>query len=89
MRLIDADALIQKRSHAKQYSPDMFVVGQGYIMDAPTIETLRPSGQWIDIGAYVTTAYGSLDVYKCSNCNVEITIDDYDSFCPNCGAKMG
>lgn len=45
-------------------------------------------GRWIDEGAYVTTAYGSLDVYQCSNCNREITIDDYDNYCPNCGARM-
>ena len=37
MRLIDADALIQKRNHAKAYAPDMYVIGQGYVMDAPTI----------------------------------------------------
>ena len=36
MRLIDADALIQKRNHAKAYAPDMYVIGQGYVMDAPT-----------------------------------------------------
>jgi len=40
MRLIDADALIQKRSHAKVYSPDMYVIWQGYVMDAPTIDAV-------------------------------------------------
>ena len=45
-------------------------------------------GRWIDNGDYVTTAYGSLDVNVCSNCNAEVTIDHYDSYCPNCGAKM-
>ena len=46
-------------------------------------------GRWIDKGAYVTTAYGSLDVYTCSNCNMEITIDNFcNNYCPNCGAKM-
>ena len=38
MRLIDADALIQKRNHVKNYSPDMYVIGQGYVMDAPTVD---------------------------------------------------
>jgi hypothetical protein len=41
MRLIDADSLIQKRAHAKQYDPEMYVIGQGYIMDAPTIELIQ------------------------------------------------
>ena len=40
MRLIDADALIQKRSHAKAYAPEMYVIGQGYVMDAPTIDAV-------------------------------------------------
>ena len=40
MRLIDADALIQKRSHAKAYAQDMYVIGQGYVMDAPTIDAV-------------------------------------------------
>lgn len=45
-------------------------------------------GRWINEGVYVTTAYGSLDVYSCSVCGSEITIDGFDSYCPNCGAKM-
>ena len=40
MRLIDANALIQKRSHAKAYAPEMYVIGQGYVMDAPTIDAV-------------------------------------------------
>ena len=24
----------------------------------------------------------------CSNCQANVTIDDYDSYCPRCGAKM-
>ena len=26
---------------------------------------------------------------NCSNCNATITINDYDQYCPRCGAKMG
>ena len=48
----------------------------------------RPKGRWVDEGEYVTTAYGSLDVKRCSHCDREITIDDFDSYCPNCGAEM-
>lgn len=56
------------------------------IINAPTVE--RPRGEWINEGGYVTTAYGSLDVYRCSHCDQEITIDNFDSYCPNCGADM-
>lgn len=45
-------------------------------------------GRWIDRGDYITTAYGSLDLKICSNCNAEVTLDGYDYFCPNCGSKM-
>ena len=47
MRLIDADALIQKRNHAKAYAQDMYVIGQGYVMSAPTIDAVPVvRGEW-------------------------------------------
>lgn len=45
-------------------------------------------GRWLRTGDYVTTAYGSLNICECSVCEASVTIDDYDSFCPSCGAKM-
>lgn len=57
------------------------------VRDAPTVET-RAHGKWINEGTYITTAYGSIQVLRCSNCELEITVDDYDNFCPNCGADM-
>lgn len=59
------------------------------IDEAPVVdaEPVR-HGRWIDRGDYVTTAYGSLDLKICSACNAEVTLDDYDYYCPNCGAKM-
>ena len=45
-------------------------------------------GRWIDGGDYVTTAYGSLPVKMCSECHMDVTLEDFDSYCPNCGAKM-
>jgi hypothetical protein len=83
MRLIDADALIQKCSHAKQYSPDMFVVGQGYIMDAPTIETLK-IGKWNDT---YKSGYIPNPCNVCSEC--DCWAERRSNYCPNCGAKMG
>lgn len=48
----------------------------------------RITGYWIDNGEYVTTSYDSLHIYTCSMCKEDITIDEHDSYCPNCGAKM-
>lgn len=45
-------------------------------------------GRWFDSGDYVTTAYGSLPVKMCSECHMDVTLDDFDNYCPNCGAKM-
>ena len=45
-------------------------------------------GRWIDRGDYVTTAYGSLPVNMCSECHMDVTLEDFDSYCPNCGARM-
>jgi len=83
MRMIDADALIQKRNHAKAYAPDMYVIGQGYVMDAPTIEAAPVvRGKWIE----------HEDEMECPQCGYFWNYCDNDTerfnFCPNCGAKM-
>ena len=96
MRLIDADALIQKRNHAKAYAQDMYVIGQGYVMDAPTIDAVPVvRGEWRqgkEFSTYPRAPFIST-AYYCSNCEGEAYWDtDYGQqlfgFCPNCGAKM-
>ena len=85
------------------FSPDCYIVESGEVFVGGTDNaeyrnnlivtpidpaSLRPHGEWIDEGTYVTTAYGTLRVCRCSWCRCEITIDDYDNYCPNCGAVM-
>lgn len=41
----------------------------------------------IETGDYVTTAYGSMEYYKCSICGYA-EILNYDNFCPHCGRKI-
>lgn len=92
-RLIYANALknIIETDDGLKHARKLFSL---YIDDAPTIdpETLGyrkvVRGRWINNGDYVTTAYGNLDVYECSNCNAEVTINEHDNFCPSCGAQM-
>lgn len=51
--------------------------------------TVKPThGKRINEGVYLTTPYGSLHSYICSECGAYIIIESYDNFCPNCGAKM-
>jgi hypothetical protein len=82
MRLIDADALIQKRNHAKAYGKDMYVIGQGYVMDAPTIDAVPVArGEW-----EIAIGYDPNKKVQCQNC-YKMAYEP-TSYCPNCGAKM-
>jgi len=85
MRLIDADALIQKRNHAKAYAPDMYVIGQGYVMDAPTIDAV-PVARCKECGHYDTTGYPALNLGT-GWCDKMGTGTSDNFYCAN-GAKM-
>lgn len=90
MRLIDADALIQKRDHAKAYAQDMYVIGQGYVMDAPTIDAVPVvRGRWRtweeQFPDRTTKKKNNLGVF-CSAC--QLHADNMTNYCPNCGARM-
>ena len=88
MRLIDADALIDRMYHeAFETDSEMqkwdsgcwirYKMFENAIDDAPTIEPKR--GEWIDRSGGIEGAWN-----YCSVCG-EQAIDLYD-FCPNCGA---
>lgn len=85
--LISRSALLSDMETLRKTAPFDVESAKQLIVYAPTIDPVK-HGRWIDTGEYVTTAYGHLDIYKCSACNAEVTIDDHDSFCPNCGADM-
>ena len=83
MRLIDADALLQ-RAVPHGWSTPLWV-SDIVIEDAPTIDA-KPiqHGHWILLYT---------DNYKCSACGAWWAHDDYDQmdefhYCPACGAKM-
>ena len=93
MRLIDADALLDKLAD-KWNIPDDWDGGIaqpcedafGAIEDAPTIspDSLRPKGWW---------EWDTEDVYICANCNTKNHVKEVMGqpawdFCPNCGANM-
>jgi hypothetical protein len=89
MRLIDADALIKKRNHAKAYAQDMYVIGQGYVMDAPTIDAVPVvRGAWTTL-QQTCNGYGVMYYYhkECEVSGSEIHKRPFP-YCPNCGAKM-
>ena len=98
MRLIDADALIEKGYwHGKRpdignlYPDGVDAVDTVDIEDAPTIdpESLRPTGEW----EYIPM---SEEDWRCTHCKevyrippgCHPAVDCGMYFCPNCGAKM-
>lgn len=46
-------------------------------------------GEWIDVGDFMKMEDGiELPVKVCSVCGEYIVLEDFQNFCPNCGAKM-
>ena len=41
----------------------------------------------VETGDYITTAYGSMNYFKCTACGYDEILDD-DNFCPHCGRKV-
>ena len=55
----------------------------------PTREMVeRMRGEWIWHGEEVHCAAGNFPIKKCKQCKKEMLLDDYDNFCPYCGAPM-
>lgn len=52
-------------------------------------ESLRPTACWQENGDYVETVGGEmLPVKTCSRCHMDIVLEDFESYCPHCGARM-
>lgn len=87
MRLIDADALLEKSwGFVEEIGAEVVEVED--IKTAPTIEPPVVHGRWID-----TNFYGMHheQIYRCSNCDdeyEELKLIDSVKFCPSCGALM-
>ena len=48
----------------------------------------RMRGEWIWYGEEVHCSAGNFPIKKCKQCKKEMLLDDYDNFCPACGAPM-
>lgn len=90
MRLIDADALMEKvcgNCQGHDCVPDAMDTVYGcelaeIINQMPTIEPEVRHGRWQEIGGYEPENQG----FACSVCDFATT--DKSRFCPNCGARM-
>ena len=90
MRLIDADALIDK--YGDWYTEEGTEEGyigtiKGIVDSMPTIEPERETGEWIHDGKAFA---GGCDWMYCSVCgHMDIDVPNTrTNFCPNCGADM-
>ena len=55
----------------------------------------KPKGRWLDMTYWTLFEINNEEIEKitfrtayCSNCQAQVTIDDYDNYCPRCGAIM-
>lgn len=85
MRLIDADALLEKMKHRREYvgRPSDAIC---LVEDAPTIDVMPAAhGRWID----ADTRTGHHLLTQCSECSYGFYGDvSYWVCCPVCGSKM-
>lgn len=95
MRLIDADALIERlKAWDTNDATDkaLYNFALNRVLEAPTIEPERKRGKWYKPVGMMPPEYAG--VYRCSKCD-EIALRDWkhfkqvlSNFCPNCGADM-
>lgn len=82
MRLIDADALVEKRWYADCRHGYVQVVGIGDIDDSPTVDPYK-HGKW---------EFHGDDIVRCTACDMDYSLYRKilypRNYCPNCGAKM-
>ena len=96
MRLIDADALLEKVEKIQPWDAYLGKYAQGIrhcmelvsllIRDAPTIEPERETGEWIAIVAELGAHKIIVEGYNCSKCGRYDA--EKDNFCPDCGVRM-
>lgn len=51
------------------------------------VEPVR-HGHWIESGDYIGTQGSKLPIKMCSVCYMDIVLEDFQNYCPCCGAKM-
>ena len=87
MRLIDADALLERLNEVYKgtslYSDWIWFLGiaSKEVHDTPTIDPVK-HGRWVYAGSSIEK------VYECSECGQVEFGEEHDNYCPNCGARM-
>lgn len=92
MRLIDADALLDKVQDYGEGQERLMLIDPYWVRNAPTIsipvaelDTTEDFGEWIDRSDGGRIRYPFWERYECSKCGAK---SEDTNFCPNCGADM-
>lgn len=75
-------------SHLTEYNDDANKIEYGMWQDVEQWQVFSPYISTSDSHYVIDLRKVILHQATCSNCHSSITIDDYDNYCPRCGAKM-
>lgn len=90
MRLIDADALLDKVQDYGEGQERLMLIDPYWVRKAPTVEAeQRPHGEWIFTGRH--NVYGGAEI-ECSNCHNKLMVSPSrweigENFCDMCGSR--
>lgn len=91
VRLIDADEVMNAVFNAIDIDEKQWNEIKQEVDEIPSIdpETLRPTAHWVETGEYVQTIDAvKIPVKICSGCHMDIALEEFESYCPHCGARM-
>lgn len=83
-RLIYAEDAMHRIEAETRFYSGIYAEIERAIDTAPTVESTRPAAHWIESG----DSYEGLPIKMCSNCHMDIVLEDFQNYCPNCGARM-
>ena len=88
MRLINADALINRIVFHTDWPVDEKEAFEDEINAEPTIEPEQKKGKWVRHDE-VKNVYGGICI-ECSECGEKYVVQyiEYEKYCRNCGADM-
>ena len=88
MRLIDADALINRVVFHTDWSSDEKEAFEDEVNSEPTVEPERKTGEWIDGEESEGACNIVYTEHICSECGYSHSFPLKYNFCPECGADM-
>lgn len=84
---IDRNALLEALSKTDPSHMEDYYYNA--IKDFPQADVMSVvHGRWIDLGDQMSALDKTLDIKMCSECHMCVVLEDFDDYCPSCGARM-